>query len=175
MKLTLATITGVGRWEFTILLPVGSGPTAAEWFASVPEEPPWRWWQIGQQGFLARTEDRAGVRCYVLRKPLRPVGERFYIDVVGDILRIDQAMMAWWKAYVLVFTFIMYAAGVGGLIAAVVAEDLGSLPLLAFPIFLRLVVLPMTRLRDRDAFRSLIAYQLLAAAWPRSSEGSLQQ
>ena len=66
-------------------------------------------------------------------KPLRPVGERFYIDVVGDVLRIDQAMMAWWKAYVLVFTAVMYAAGVGGLIAAIVTDDLGGLPLLGFP------------------------------------------
>jgi hypothetical protein len=137
------------------------------WLDSVPEEPEQRWWRIGQQGVLAQKQDRAGVRFYILRKPLRPVGERFYIDVVGDSLLVDQAMMAWWKAYVLVFTVVMYGAGLGGLIGALVTGRPGSLPLLLFPVFLRLVVLPMTRLRDRDAIRSLIAYQLLAMAWPR--------
>jgi hypothetical protein len=157
VKVSVSTVSGLGPWEWALPLSPGSGAAVTAWLDGHAVDDRRRPRpSIRVRSTLIRRRDRSGTDYFVLARPLRPISERLYLRVVADSVAVMQVMPKTGRAYFFVFFAVTYAFGLGGVIAAI-AGDPGALLLLMFPVFVRVLVVPMVRGRVRDYAHAYLA------------------
>ena len=162
--MSAGTITGLGPWQWVVPLAPESGMAFIARLAHIPLSEGRRRLPFTRvRPALLRRRDRDGAEYFVVTRTLWPTSERLYPRVVDDVLTVTQVMPRWEQVYTFIFVAIMYAVGLGGVIAAV-AVNPGYLVLLTFPVFMRFVNLPLVRSRDRDAAKAFFTGLALAVS-----------
>jgi hypothetical protein len=158
----------------------GSGESLASWLDEIAVDTrfgaasPFRYLPS-----LVRRRDPAGGEYFLLARPGRLWGERYYLSVDGDIVSVTQVLPAGQRGYLLFFVWVSVFAGLGGLIGGIVTGHLSTVWLLVFPVFMRLWIVPMMRDYQRGFLTEFLTNQTpIPAAEPAltgSARGRLQR